>query len=68
MLFLLRRMCIYMYDGVSLLYRRNWHNIVNELYFNKKIKNEMQSVFISTRKHYIQTTNYYSFFFWLPNH
>ena len=52
-----------MYDGVSLLYRRNWHNIVNELYFNKKIKNEMQSVFISTRKHYIQTTNYYSFFF-----
>ena len=27
---------IYMYDRVILLYSRNWHNIVNQLYFNKK--------------------------------
>ena len=25
-----------MYDWVTLLYSRNWHNIGNELYFNKK--------------------------------
>ena len=29
-----------MYDWVTLLYGRDWHNIVNQLYFNlKKIKN-----------------------------
>ena len=27
---------MYMYDCVTLLYSRNWHNIVNQLYFNKK--------------------------------
>ena len=27
---------MYMYDRVTLLYSRNWHNIVNQLYFNKK--------------------------------
>ena len=25
-----------MYDWVTLLYRNNWHNIINQLYFNKK--------------------------------
>ena len=25
-----------MYDWVTLLYSRNWYNIVNQLYFNKK--------------------------------
>ena len=25
-----------MNDLVTLLYSRNWHNIVNQLYFNKK--------------------------------
>ena len=24
-----------MYDGVTLLYSRNWHNIINQLDFNK---------------------------------
>ena len=28
--------CTYMYDWVTFLYSRNWRNIVNELYFNKK--------------------------------
>ena len=27
---------MYMYDWVPLLYSRNWHNIVNQVYFNKK--------------------------------
>ena len=26
-----------MCDGVTLLYSRNWHDIVNQLYFNKMI-------------------------------
>ena len=31
-----------MYDWVTLLYSRNWHNIVNELYFNfKKYRENM---------------------------
>ena len=29
---------IYMYDWVTLLYSRNWHNIVNQLYLNLKNK------------------------------
>ena len=28
---------LYMYDWVTLLYSRNWHNIVNQLCLNKKI-------------------------------
>ena len=28
----------YIYDWVTLLYSRNRHNIVNQLYFNKKEK------------------------------
>ena len=32
-------MCMCMYDWVTLLYNRNWHNIVNQLYLNKKYKN-----------------------------
>ena len=27
-----------LYNSVTLLYSRDWHNIVNQLYFNKKIK------------------------------
>ena len=27
--------CIYMYNWITLLYSRNLHNIVNQLYFNK---------------------------------
>ena len=28
--------CMYMYDRVNILYSRNWHNTVNQLYFNNK--------------------------------
>ena len=27
---------IYMYNGIILLYSRNKHNIINQLYFNKE--------------------------------
>ena len=29
---------VYMFDWVTLLYSRNWHNTVNQLYFNKNKK------------------------------
>ena len=34
-----------MYDWVTLLYSRNWHNTLNQLYFNKNefLKNEAQT-------------------------
>ena len=31
--------CIYMYDWVTLLYSRNWHHIVNQLFSNLKNTN-----------------------------
>ena len=36
-------MCICMSDWVSLLYSRSWHNTVNQLYSNKKIKKRDQA-------------------------
>ena len=35
---------IYVYDWVTLLYRRKWQNIVNQLYFNKTLKNEKMNL------------------------
>ena len=32
--------CVYMYNWVTLLYSRNYYNTVNQLYFNKTLKNE----------------------------
>ena len=32
------RKCINMYNWVTLLYSRNWHNIVNQWCFNKKLQ------------------------------
>ena len=32
------KQCVYMYNWITLLYSRNKHNIVNQLYFNKKKK------------------------------
>jgi len=29
--------CICIYDWVTVLYSRNWHNTVNQLHFNKNI-------------------------------
>ena len=31
-------MCVCVYNGVTSLYNRGWHNIVNQLYFNKEFK------------------------------
>ena len=36
-------MYIYMYDWVTLLDSRNWHNIVNQVYFNKNKIEEFPS-------------------------
>ena len=33
---------IYMYDWVTLLYSKNWHNTANQLYFNKKEKKKKE--------------------------
>ena len=32
--------CEYMYNWITLLYSRNYDNIVNQLYFNKTLKND----------------------------
>ena len=32
--------CVHMYNGITLLYSRNYHNLVNQLYFNKTLKSE----------------------------
>ena len=32
--------CVYIYNWITLLYSRNYHNMVNQLYFNKTLKNE----------------------------
>ena len=32
--------CVYMYYKITLLYSRNYHNLINQLYFNKTLKNE----------------------------
>ena len=31
---------VYMYNGVTLLYKRNEHNVVNQLYFSEKERSE----------------------------
>ena len=31
-----KKECLYAYNWVALLYSRDWYNIVNQLYFNKK--------------------------------
>ena len=33
--------CIHVYNWVTLLYSRDWHNIVNQLYINKKIEKRL---------------------------
>ena len=33
-----------MYDWVTLLYCRNWYNIVNQLYFKKKKKKDEDTI------------------------
>ena len=32
----LKKECIYVYNWATLLYNRDWYNIVNQPYFNKK--------------------------------
>ena len=37
-----------MYDGVTLLYSRNWH-ITNQLYFNKKITKNVNGLILQVK-------------------
>ena len=39
---------VYMYDWIPLLYSRNYHNIVNQLYFSTTLKNEKREFFYGT--------------------
>ena len=32
----IKKECLYVYNRVTLLYSRDWHNAVNQLYFNLK--------------------------------
>ena len=50
--------CIYVYNRVTLLYSRDWQNIVNQLYFNKK-KSAMIESMKSTKKMILLVTNLY---------
>ena len=36
--------CVYMYNQITLLYSRNYHNLVNQLYFNKMLKNDKKRI------------------------
>ena len=38
--------CVFMYDWVTALYSRNWHNTVNQLYSNKCILPNIVKCFI----------------------
>ena len=40
-----KRMYVYIYDWVTLLYSRNWHNTVNQLYFDKKIFKKSMNIY-----------------------
>ena len=42
----MRKGCIRRYDWVTLLYIRNWHNIVNQIYFNYNKKRNVAIRFI----------------------
>ena len=35
-----KNICVYVYNWITLLYNRNYHYVLNQLYFNKTFKNE----------------------------
>ena len=52
-----------MYDWVTLLYSRNWHNIVNQLYL--KNKEQMEGLYVCVHKHTYVRFIIRSWFMWL---
>ena len=48
-----KRIYIYVYDWITLLYSRNWHNIVNQLYSNKKNERHTKTIFKKEKRKYI---------------
>ena len=53
--------CVYMYNWITLLYSRNYYNIVNEPYFNKTLKNRK-------KKEYLELIKYTGNTFWINNY
>ena len=46
-----------MYNRINLLYSRNAHNIVNQLYFNKTLKNEKNPIYNCIKENKISRNN-----------
>ena len=42
---------MYMYEWVTLLYSRNWHNMVNQIYFNKEIGKTPEDIVLNDSMH-----------------
>ena len=36
-------LCVYMYNWITLLYSRNYHNLVNQIYINQTLKSEKKN-------------------------
>ena len=56
---------IYVYNWVTLLYGRDWHHIVNQLYFNEKKKlktNKQTNLAIHVRMKIQGNLNFYIYF------
>ena len=47
----IKKECLYVYNWVTLLYSRDWHNIVNQLYFNKKFFKEIDEYGLESECH-----------------
>ena len=48
---------IYMYNGITLLYRRTEHNTVNQLHFNKILKKQKNKDHIKSEKKISRSEN-----------
>ena len=62
----IKKECQYVYNWVTLLYSRDWHNIVNQLYFNLK-KKRKKMLFVSLWKKLcpLKFTKIFCFLFWV---
>ena len=43
--------CVYMYNRITVLYSRNYHNIVINLYVSKTLKNEKKNALPQDKHH-----------------
>ena len=54
--------CIHTYNWITLLYSTDWHNIVNQIYFNKIKKNFLSHSFIGAPNSVLRTSTWGSQF------